>query len=659
MMQLNQLVLYNRDGETRTVELKPGALNVITGDSRTGKSSIINIVRYLLGASSPHVPFGPIQQAVAWYGLHAHVGDTSFFIARAAPAGDASSNDAMLLIGEVETPEFDALEHNTSRGALRDYLGGLLGLEDNRNVPASGQTRHALSASFVHSLIYCFQGQGEIANPEILFHRQNREWMPQTIRDTLPYFLGAQDAEDLRRREELVELRRELRRLNQRLRAAEAERSAGLDRAGALLTECVDVGLLTERPNVQSLPEARSELRQVLDRPVASAEAVETGGEFDRLRDRRRQLSDRVRDLGEQIRAVEQFAAADESHVAELAEQQARLASIGLVPHESHDATCALCGQVLDEDDNADARAAVESALARAERRLELARRDTPRIEDARRELLEQQREARDEIRDVDQSLDALAARDELVARTQEAMNLQSYVRGRIALYLDTSEETGDAELERLRGEVASTEEKVGSLAEALDSDAVRSRTTSLLRTVSRQMTTWARRLDLEHAHDGALIDIDRLTVVADTPNGPAYMDSGGIGSGMNWVGYHLTAYLALQRFFIEQRRPVPSFIVLDQPSQAFFPRDRETGGDLDELTDTDRENTRRLYELVFEVVRGLGGTLQVIALDHADFDDDWFADSVVQRWRGGEALIPAEWIAGDADGDDATAQSP
>lgn len=659
MMQLNQLVLYNRDGETRTVELKPGALNVITGDSRTGKSSIINIVRYLLGASSPHVPFGPIQQAVAWYGLHAHVGDTSFFIARAAPAGDASSNDAMLLIGEVETPEFDALEHNTSRGALRDYLGGLLGLEDNRNVPASGQTRHALSASFVHSLIYCFQGQGEIANPEILFHRQNREWMPQTIRDTLPYFLGAQDAEDLRRREELVELRRELRRLNQRLRAAEAERSAGLDRAGALLTECVDVGLLTERPNVQSLPEARSELRQVLDRPVASAEAVETGGEFDRLRDRRRQLSDRVRDLGEQIRAVEQFAAADESHVAELAEQQARLASIGLVPHESHDATCALCGQVLDEDDNADARAAVESALGRAERRLELARRDTPRIDDARRELLEQQREARDEIRDVDQSLDALAARDELVARTQEAMNLQSYVRGRIALYLDTSEETGDAELERLRGEVASTEEKVGSLAEALDSDAVRSRTTSLLRTVSRQMTTWARRLDLEHAHDGALIDIDRLTVVADTPNGPAYMDSGGIGSGMNWVGYHLTAYLALQRFFIEQRRPVPSFIVLDQPSQAFFPRDRETGGDLDELTDTDRENTRRLYELVFEVVRGLGGTLQVIALDHADFDDDWFADSVVQRWRGGEALIPAEWIAGDADGDDATAQSP
>jgi len=70
----------------------------------------------------------------------------------------------------------------------------------------------------------------------------------------------------------------------------------------------------------------------------------------------------------------------------------------------------------------------------------------------------------------------------------------------------------------------------------------------------------------------------------------------------------------------------------------------RETGGDLDELTDTDRENTRRLYKLTFDVVQELAGSLQVIALDHAGFDEDWFAGSVIERWRGGDALIPASW---------------
>ena len=644
MMQLDELVIFNRAGATRSIVFRPGELNVITGDSRTGKSSLINIVRFLLGGGSPNVPFGPIQQTVAWYSLHAHVGDTPFFIARAAPPGDRESNEAMLVVGEVATPSLDQLAHNTSRGALRDYLGGLLGLEDNRNVPDPGQTRRALSASFVHSLVYCFQGQGEIANPEILFHRQNREWMPQTIRDTLPFFLGAQGAEDLRRRQDLVERRRDLRRLTQRLRVAESERSAGIDRAGALLAESVDVGLLADRPELESLYVARAELRRVLDSPPTPGQAVEAGSEFDRLRARRGELSDQARDIGEQVRALEQFAAADHSQAAELAEQQARLASVGLVPTDAGDATCALCGRVIGAGDS-DARAALQRSLGRADRRLEIARRDTPRIEEARNGLLQRQRTARDEIREVDQALAALAARDELVQRAQDAVNIQSYVRGRIALYLDTTEETGDDELERLRRDVAAAQEAVTRLAEELDSDAVRSRTTSLLRTVSRQMTTLAQQLGLEHSADGVMIDLDRLTIVADTANGPAYMDAGGIGSGMNWVGYHLTAYLALQSFFLEHERPVPGFLVLDQPSQAFFPRDRESGGDLDELTDTDRENTRGLYELIFEVVRQLEGTLQVIALDHADFEDDWFAGAVVQRWRDGAALIPADWL--------------
>ncbi len=200
-----------------------------------------------------------------------------------------------------------------------------------------------------------------------------------------------------------------------------------------------------------------------------------------------------------------------------------------------------------------------------------------------------------------------------------------------------------------LRSQLSTLEASVEELANSLDAEALRSRTTSLLRTVSRQMTTWAQQLDLEHSRDGAQIDIDRLTIVADTPQGPAYMDRGEIGSGMNWVGYHLSAYLALQDFFIRNTRPVPHFLVLDQPSQAFFPRDRERGGDLDELTDTDREHTRQLYELMHQVVASLDGRLQVIALDHADFEDDWFADSVVQRWRDGKALIPASWCAPDA----------
>jgi hypothetical protein len=642
-MQIDELTFYSRSGLIRSISLMPGRLNIITGDSRTGKSSLINIIRFLLGDGNPHAPRGPIQQSVAWYGMRGHVGETPFFIGRPAPGGDSETNETMLIVGDVPAPPFDGLASNTTSAALRDYLGGLLGIEDNLTVPPLGQTRQQLSATFVHSLYYCFQGQGEIANPDILFHRQNREWIPQTIRDTLPFFLGAQGAEDLRRREQLAERRRELRRLQQRLRAAEAERTAGLDRAGSLITEAVDVGLLAAQPELTDLNAVRGILRGVLDGPPAVADEVEVGGQFERMRHRRSEINNGLREFADQLQGLDEFAAAEGSYVGELSEQRARLASIGLVPGDTTDAACTMCGQALGEH-TSPSHQAITQALERAGRRLDLAQRDRPRIQRARSALLEQRTALRNEANDIDRSLDALAAQDELVNRARDAVNVQSYVRGRIALYFDATEDVGNEELETLRTQVSSIEQAVAELTDLLDAAALRSRTTSLLRSVSRQMMDWSRQLGLEHAADGVQIDLDRLTIVADTPQGPAYMDRGEIGSGMNWVGYHLTAYLALQAFFIEHHRPVPGFLVLDQPSQAFFPRDREAGGDLDELTDTDREHTRQLYQLVHNVVDQLSGKLQVIALDHADFDDSWFAESVVQRWRDGQALIPSSW---------------
>jgi len=643
-MQIDELTFYSRGGLTRSISLMPGRLNIITGDSRTGKSSLINIIRFLLGDGNPHAPRGPIQQSVAWYGMRGHVGETPFFIGRPAPSGDSETNETMLIVGDVPAPPFDELAANTTSAALRDYLGGLLGIEDNLTVPPLGQTRQQLSATFVHSLYYCFQGQGEIANPDILFHRQNREWIPQTIRDTLPFFLGAQGAEDLRRREQLAERRRELRRLQQRLRAAEAERTAGLDRAASLITEAVDVGLLAAQPELTDLNAVRGILRVALDSPPAVADGVEVGGQFERMRHRRGEINDGLREFADQLQGLDEFATAEGSYVGELTEQHARLSSIGLVPGDTTDAACAMCGQVLG-DHTSPSHQAITQALERAGRRLDLAQRDRPRIQRARSAVLEQRTALRNEANDIDRSLDALAAQDELVNRARDAVNVQSYVRGRIALYLDATEDVGDEELETLRTQVSSLEQAVAELVDLLDAAALRSRTTSLLRSVSRQMTDWSQQLGLEHADDGVQIDLDRLTVVADTPQGPAYMDRGEIGSGMNWVGYHLTAYLALHAFFIGHHRPVPGFLVLDQPSQAFFPRDRDVGGDLDELTDTDREHTRQLYQMVRDVVDQLDGRLQVIALDHADFDDSWFAESVVQRWRDGQALIPASWF--------------
>lgn len=644
-MQLDALILYNADGETRQIRFRPGRLNIITGESGTGKSSIIGILRFLLGSDSPHVPLGPIQKTVSWYGLLAHVDDTRFFIGRPAPAHGVTTSQAMLSIGEREIPPFAALDVNTNTSELVDYLGGLIGIEENLHVPAEGQTRRALAASLRHALYYCFQGQGEVANPDLLFHHQNRDFQKQAIRDTLPYFLGAQNSDALRKREELSELRRNIRRHTFRLEAARAAREVGVGRAAGLIAEARASGLLPV-DTVPSDAGAAFELLSVVlnaDEPPINIDAVDGAAEMESLIARRAELRATLREINDKIRGLDDFARVGTEYSAELNEHRVRLASIGLIPDTTDtEAVCPVCESPLADPAPHEA---IAQSLGRVARRIELAQRDQPRITAARTELIQARNQTRAELADIDAALDELARTDDIRAAVQRTWNQQSFVRGRIAQYLDTTTLESDDTVATLEQMVKALNDQAARLSEELDPEALRSAVNSLLNIVGRRMTELAQSLPLEHSDHGVRIDPYRLTIVADTLQGPAYMDAGAIGSGMSWVGYHLAAYLALQDYFIETNRPVPRFIVFDQPSQAFFPRDRETGGDLTELSDTDRDNTRKLYKMMFDVIAELDGRLQIIAFDHADFRDDWFQESVIETWRNGTALVPTRWI--------------
>jgi hypothetical protein len=68
-MQILELAVYSHDGRVRRLRFRLGALNIITGGSKTGKSAIQQIVEYCLGNSTCDIPAGVIWDSVSWYAL--------------------------------------------------------------------------------------------------------------------------------------------------------------------------------------------------------------------------------------------------------------------------------------------------------------------------------------------------------------------------------------------------------------------------------------------------------------------------------------------------------------------------------------------------------------------------------------------------------------
>lgn len=70
----------------------------------------------------------------------------------------------------------------------------------------------------------------------------------------------------------------------------------------------------------------------------------------------------------------------------------------------------------------------------------------------------------------------------------------------------------------------------------------------------------WVENLDVEYQDSPIRFDLSRLTMFIDTENKPIALPQ--IGSGANWVAYHLLLTLALHQHFIQNNRPLPRFII-------------------------------------------------------------------------------------------------
>ncbi len=640
-IQLLNIVLYSHDGRRRVVNLNAGAVSVITGASKTGKSALIDIVDYCLGSGECRVPEGPIRRSVSWFGLRLQLVKGQAFIARRCPGGRAaSSEDCFVEVGDaVELPGYDALRQTTNTQGLGSLVSGWLGIMDNLHEPPPGQTRLPLAANVRHALAFCFQPQDEIIRRQQLFHGAGDNFFAQALKDTLPYFLGAVDDDYVRKRERLRLIRERLRSCERKLAEIATLRGEGTSKADTLLAQARDVGLSAVITDSREATVAA--LRAVASTPLANLEAADPNNtEFARLSDERARLLAEQRRLTDEIDAVRAFEMDGLGFSREATEQRARLKSIGLFETAPASQNCPLCSQALDSTEAAPGIDQVKETLASLSSRLDSASRATPQIEKAVAELETRLQGVRQRITTNRGNMEAIRTSDDRFAQARDEATRRVHVVGRISLYVESLPELPDTkaleqEAEDLRGQARALEAE-------LSDERVRERLDSITSILAERMTRWARDLGLEHSRFPLRLDLKNLTIVADTADGPVPMAR--MGSGENWVGYHLIAHLALHQWFATRSRPVPHFLFLDQPSQIYFPPEKDIDGSVETVSDDDRAALSRMFRLVFDAVGEVAPGFQVIVTEHADLNENWYQAAVSERWRGGLKLVPEDW---------------
>ena len=647
-MQIKSIILYNAAGDIRTLPFKLGAVNIITGKSNTGKSAIIQIVDYCLGQSKFKIPEGVIRDAVAWYAVLYQINETQVLIAKPAPSATATSQSSVYYeIGtKISPPPLSKLIPNSNDNAIKENLSRLIGISPNLNIPEEGQSRDPLEANIKHASFYLFQEQSVIADKDVLFHQQKEPFIPQTIKDTLPYFLGAVQEDRLKMVHELRIARRSLKLAQRKLKEAELIVSERASRGQSLIVEAQQVGLIDPDLTLESTNNIFEALKKAIQwRPNESLPVND-----DRLLPLKQELREfrkefRLKD--EQLKAAEFFAREAEGYSSEANQQLMRLESINLF--DSKDGildVCPLCSSKMSRP--IPAISAMESALTKLQNNLQTVERDRPRLREHIQKLKDEREAIRQQIKGKELDIKAILEEEKAAEQLRDTNARIARVVGRISLYLETVEFVDESS--PLRKDVRDAEKLVGSYETQLDIGEIEDVKASILNLLGAQMTEWAKELNMEYSGHPYRLDINKLTVIADRHGRPIPMQR--IGGGENWLGCHLIALLSLHKYFIEQKRPVPNFLIIDQPTQVYFPSlevYKSMEGTIEEMGDADADivAVRRMFGILFDVCEELFPNLQIIVVEHANLDERRFQNAIVEKpWTRGRALIPKNWLS-------------
>ena len=641
--QILNILVYGTNGQIRSIELKPDAVNIITGRSGTGKSALIHIVDYCLGRKECNVYAGVIRKYVEWYAVKLQISSGEIFIARRNPEpGKESSEDIYIERGtSLSFPEARNLTKNSNLDTLTSILNQILGIGEYAHEPKAGQTRKTGTADIGKALFYCFQEQSEIDDQKFLFHRQGEPFLPQSIKDYLPYFLGAITDEFIQNKEELRKLNRKLKQVESRIAERNRLKGQNFERAFALLNEAKSVDLIAaDEPLQASWDNVRQLIEAALARNIDSDPAEPNVDVLNDLFDRQQQIRESYRIAAAELRSLKDLKRSSNGFGSEMEEQKSRLESINIFGHTSDPNSCPLCSSTLPSA--VPSAEAIRASLTDIDSQLEAVTNDTPHLDAMIAKTEDQLADIKRLLDEVKTSIISLQTTDQRISGLRDFSSRRAMIKGRLSLYLENMPaKVVDDSDDKLEAEKLA--EQIRAIEAVLNDEALAERLESILSLVSAQITSLARKLEIEHSDSPMRLDLKKLTIVADhADEGPIPMPK--MGSGETWVGLHLVTHLALHNWFFKKQRPVPQFLFLDQPSQAYFPPDTsaETVRDEIEVTNPDRQSVIRMFKLIVEETKNF----QVIVTEHADIREDWYQALVRENWWDGTLkLVPIEWI--------------
>ena len=586
---------FHSHPEPKDYEFKPNKVNVVTGDSSTGKSSILRVIDYCLMAKESTIVEDVINTNVSWYGLSFHLNGRDYVIARKAPMNGRINSD---IYWAKDTDQFPRGSHpvptpNITRLDVVAYLNKEFKVPEIQ----LGEKNKKLDMTFRQTLLLNFLTEDIIATANR--YLDNLFFEDEEMYDFAPRILKLCLGTEEHKESEIKEMKKtqeeKIKQEEKNKTGDERNRQSYDKKYDSIVRTAIEVGVLL--------------VNEKYDSEVVMARVKDAVDEFNRIKrshsklNELAELSDKQRKLKDKIESYRKLQWEYNKAI-----KYAEKVKDSLTPFEYLEKH--LNQQVM-SDESLALFASLEDAFTAAKK-------NTLQPDQLPQEFAENLRKLKNEYNIITKKIKENQFAINYFFDPNMLIKLVSLADQMKGLVKKSEKYIGDLEYNKLK-------DQFDIIARDLD-----------LVVKANEETQKAFLGDVESYYDSQVgmsstyrdceVMFDDVNVRLKLKKAGSHFPIRNIGSKSNYMFMHLCFFLGLHQYLSSLNNSiVPSFLFIDQPSIPYYGNNGRRGQENSDLTlqkTDDRSRLKEAFRLIDSSMSqnvGYGSNFQIIMVEHAD----------------------------------------
>lgn len=602
---------------SKSYELLPNKVNVITGDATTGKTSFWSIIDYCLMANKTNIA-NSINEKVAWYGIRFTINENEISIARKATQKETVSSEVYFGYGVLPSSPLANIEI----AQVKSILDKEFCITDELRFPYGKDFgKVPFNLSYRHFLLFNSLTENIIGTSNTYFDTPfyGKEEYDKALTHIFDLVIGVNNMENSKAKERIKKIDDEIKKIYSREKRNNQTEKAFAKGIYALIEKLKEHKLIEYSSEINSLDDAIQTIKELISDSKKTANNSTLFEEIDRL-------NKRCLEINMQLSAFDRYKKEYESYKRNLEKSADSLKPIEYLNKNLSD-------QLIESYETKTFIDSLECSLKSIQKELSKQQlkplRTTIDVESLQKELS-----------DIESRINKLNSIQQVYRTEGEKYIIIGEVKNAYESLLKKEDlkPIDGVLLNQLNDEKANLEHNLKNI------DEVKYRMKNLLNKCIQRNYNRLESLPAYKNSHTQFNDIDMILQLV--PEGQLFPLEN-VGSKSNYMFMHLCFYLGLHEHMINVGQVhVPQFLFIDQPSIPYY-----TGSSNEKTGNDDKKKLLDAFSLIDSfisyIITEKKTTFQIFMVEHAP-KEYWNENNLlnfhtVDEFINGDGLIPSD----------------